>query len=257
MTTALQAVLLDVDGTLADTEEIHRQAFNASFADNGLDWEWSRDLYRELLAVTGGKERIRYFLEREQPEFELPPNDVEWIAGLHARKTECYVEALSSGTVPLRPGVERLLRDLRDKGLRLAIATTTTPDNVDALLAHSFSEPAQDWFEVIAAGSIVPQKKPAPDIYNHTLQAMQLLPAQCIALEDSRNGLLSAMAAHVPTLITINDWTDAQDFTGAAAVLDQLGEPGSPCRLLAGQPGPEGLVDATYLAELHCRAISY
>lgn len=249
--TELQALLLDVDGTLADTEDIHRQAFNAAFAEAGLDWEWDPALYGELLAVTGGKERIRYYLQRNRPDFQLPADGDGFIAGLHASKTRFYVDALASGAVPLRPGVERLLHDAREAGLRLAIVTTTTPDNVTALLEHSFSVPVTDWFEVIAAGGIVPKKKPAPDIYDYTLQQMELSPAACIAIEDSLNGLLSARAAGVDALITVNPYTAQQDFDGALAVLDHLGEPGMPCSLLAGSCAPDNMVDAAYLVELH------
>ncbi|HUT41338.1 MAG TPA: HAD family hydrolase [Gammaproteobacteria bacterium] len=251
----LQAVLLDVDGTLADTEEIHRQSFNAAFAEAGLDWEWDRELYHELLAVTGGKERIRYYLQRERPGFVLPANAGEFIAGLHQSKTGYYVGALASGKVPLRPGVERLLRDIRAAGLRLAIVTTTTPDNITALLEHSFSEAAHDWFEVIAAGSVVPSKKPAPDIYDYALAQLNLPAQACIAIEDSLNGLQSALAAGVLTLVTVNPYTAQQDFTGAALVLDHLGEPGMPCSVLAGGPQPDGMVDAAFLVRLHARAV--
>ncbi|MGB5472094.1 MAG: HAD family hydrolase [Gammaproteobacteria bacterium] len=251
----LQAVLLDVDGTLADTEEIHRQSFNAAFAAAGLDWEWDRELYHELLAVTGGKERIRYYLQRERPGFVFPDDADGFIAGLHQSKTGYYVGALASGKVPLRPGVERLLRDIRAAGLRLAIVTTTTPDNITALLEHSFSEAAHDWFEVIAAGSVVPSKKPAPDIYDYALAQLDLPAQACIAIEDSLNGLQSALAAGVVTLVTVNPYTAQQDFTGAALVLDHLGEPGMPCSVLAGGPQPDGMVDAAFLKRLHARAV--
>jgi HAD superfamily hydrolase (TIGR01509 family) len=251
----LQAVLLDVDGTLADTEEIHRQSFNAAFAEAGLDWEWDPALYHELLSVTGGKERIRYYLQRERPDFALPADADAFIAGLHRSKTGHYVGALASGQVPLRPGVERLLRDIRAAGLRLAIVTTTTPDNISALLEHSFSERAHDWFEVIAAGSVVPSKKPAPDIYEYALAQLGLPAQACVAIEDSLNGLQSARAAGVVTLVTVNPYTAQQDFTGAALVLDHLGEPDRPCRVLAGEPHPEGLVDAAFLRRLHAQAV--
>ncbi len=255
MAGTLQALLLDVDGTLADTEEIHRQAFNAAFVEAGLDWNWSQALYHELLAVTGGKERIRYFLQRERPDFRLPPDADAFIAALHRRKTDFYVAALSGGKVPLRPGVERLLQDARSRGLRMAIVTTTTPENILALLEHSFSEDVTDWFEVIAAGSVVPQKKPAPDIYEYALASMELSPQACIAIEDSLNGLQSAQAAGVVTLVTINRYTEGQDFSGAALVLDHLGEPDMPCRVLAGEPSPEGVVDVAFLRRLHANAV--
>jgi len=251
MTCELQAVLLDVDGTLADTEELHRQAFNHAFAAAGLDWVWSEALYHELLAVTGGKERIRYYLERWRPDYRLPDDGADFIASLHRSKTGWYVNALAGGRVPLRPGVERLLRDARAAGLRLAIVTTTTPDNVMALLEHSFSEPAAGWFELIAAGSVVPKKKPAPDIYHYALEKLRLAPQACIAIEDSHNGLLAAQAAGVEALVTVNAYTADHDFSGAAAVLDHLGEPGLPCTVLAGTGPEHGLVDAAFLVQLH------
>jgi len=255
MTCELQAVLLDVDGTLADTEDVHRQAFNHAFAAAGLDWVWSRALYHELLAVTGGKERIRYYLQRERPGYRLPAAGDAFIAALHRHKTEWYVNALAGGQVPLRPGVERLLQDARKAGLRLAIATTTTPDNVTALLEHSFSKPAGDWFELIAAGGVVARKKPAPDIYHYALEHLGLAAESCLAIEDSRNGLLSAQAAGMEVLITVNSYTADHDFSGAALVLDHLGEVGMPCTALAGNPPPGGLVDAAFLAQLHAAVV--
>ena len=250
----LRALLLDVDGTLADTEEIHRQAFNAAFAEAGLDWEWDPELYHELLAVTGGKERIRYYLDTRRPDFALPLNADAFIAQLHASKTNYYVDSLATGKVPLRPGVERLLRDAHANGLRLAIVTTTTPDNVSALLRHSFSKDASAWFDVIAAGSIVPSKKPAPDIYHYALDKLGLSPGECIAVEDSYNGLLSAQAAGVDSIITVNRYTEQQDFSGALLVLDHLGEPDMPCQVIEGSLVPDIMVDAGFLRRLHAYA---
>lgn len=252
----LKAVLLDVDGTLADTEKVHCNAFNAAFREAGLDWHWDYDLYNELLAVTGGKERIRHYLERERPDFELPADADAFIAGLHARKTRFYVNYLAEGQVPLRPGVERLVKQARDAGLRLAIVTTTTPDNVIALLDNSFQHHVRDWFEEIAAGGVVPKKKPAPDIYHYALERMQLAPEDCIALEDSENGLRSAQAAGVEALITVNPFTETHDFSGAAAVLDHLGEPGQPCRLIEGELSPGDMVDVDYLHRLHAQRLA-
>jgi len=161
------------------------------------------------------------------------------------------VGMIADGTVPLRPGVERLIRDAKAQGLRLAIVTTTSPANVTALFDHCFGDNVVDWFDVVAAGGVVPNKKPAPDIYGYALSELGLAAGQCIAIEDSANGLASARAAGVVTLITVNRYTDDHDFSGAAAVLDHLGEPAMPCRLMAGDLQPGVCIDTGYLQKLH------
>lgn len=247
----LRALLFDVDGTLAETEEVHRIAFNTAFAEAGLDWVWSVELYRELLGVTGGKERIRHYLDTHRPEFRRPANLADFIAGLHQAKTRIYTETVARGGVPLRPGVRRLLEHARAEGLRLAIATTTTPDNVTALLRASIAPDAESWFEVIAAGSMVPKKKPAPDIYFYAMERMQLGPEACLAFEDSENGLIAARAAGLKTIVTVSDYTQGHDFTGAALLLDQFGEPDRPFRVLSGNVDGATYTDIDLLRRVH------
>jgi beta-phosphoglucomutase-like phosphatase (HAD superfamily) len=243
---SLQALLFDVDGTLADTErDGHRVAFNLAFRDAGLDWEWDVALYGKLLTVTGGKERIRFYLENYNRNFTAPADLDGFIAGLHQAKTVHYTTLLAEGRIPLRSGVERLLREARTAGLRLAIATTTTPANVEALLVHTLGSESLTWFEVIAAGDIVPAKKPAPDIYLYALQEMDLEATSCLAFEDSINGLRSSGGANLKTIITINDYTRDDDFSDAELVLDQFGEPDAPYRVLAG--AATALNGTTYL----------
>lgn len=247
----LTTLLFDVDGTLAETEEIHREAFNTAFERAGLDWHWSAETYTELLSVTGGKERIRYFLDTRLPAFRAPGDLDAFIAALHADKTGIYTRTVASGGVPMRPGVRRLLLEAREAGLRLGIATTTTPANVTALLRHSLAADAEEWFEVIAAGGVVGEKKPAPDIYHYAMHSMGVTAAECLAFEDSENGLRSARAAGVQTLVTVSRYTEGQDFSGAALVLDHLGEPDQPFRVLAGDAGDVSCVTIGQLFALH------
>ncbi len=249
----LEALLFDVDGTLADTErDGHRVAFNQAFTAAGLDWEWSVECYGRLLSVTGGKERIRHFLATELPEFRFEGDTDEAIAALHRSKTDYYTSLLGAGKIPLRPGVERLLREAMAAGLRLAISTTTTPANVEALLKHTLGTDSLDWFEVIAAGDIVPRKKPAPDIYLWAMERMGLAPASCLALEDSDNGVRSVIDAGIRSLVvTTNAYTVNHDFNGATLVLDQLGEPGNPGKVLDGVLVPDDCVDVALLHRIH------
>jgi beta-phosphoglucomutase-like phosphatase (HAD superfamily) len=217
----LKALIFDVDGTLADTErDGHRVAFNRAFKAAHLDWDWSVELYGKLLAITGGKERILHYIEQHCPDFQ-PPTDLKaFIAGLHAAKTDHYCQLLAEGSIPLRQGVERLLNEARQAGLRLAIATTTTLPNVTVLLEHTLGIDSINWFDIIGAGDIVPAKKPAPDIYDYVLKQMGWSPAECLALEDSENGLISATQANLKTVVTINEYTRNHCFEGAALVLD-------------------------------------
>jgi len=245
----LKALIFDVDGTLAETErDAHRVAFNETFAEYQLDWVWSVDLYGELLAVTGGKERMKFYLERYRPD--VPRVDVAFIAELHQHKTAHYNEMLRSHPIPLRPGVRRLVEEARSEGIRLAIATTTSLDNVTTLLEHSLAPDAVGWFDVIAAGEMVSLKKPAPDIYDYALKNLGLPASECIAIEDSFNGICSAKAANVPTLITVSDYTRKEDFTGALLVLNHLGEPDQAFTVLAGNAGEASYVDVAMLRGL-------
>ena len=215
-----RAIIFDVDGTLSETEETHRRAFNAAFTEAGLPWHWDQALYDKLLAVTGGKERIRYFIESfDAPA--VPDVDLdEYIPALHSRKTAAYTDMVSSGETELRPGIRELIEDAQAKGVRLAIATTTSPANSDALLGATLGG-SKD-FEVICAGDSVPEKKPAPDIYELVLDELALPGSACVALEDSRNGLLSAVGAGIPTVVTPGIYTAGQDFSEAALVVDDL-----------------------------------
>jgi len=246
----LKALLFDVDGTLADTErDGHRVAFNAAFRDYGLDWDWDVGLYGQLLAVTGGKERMRFYVDRFRTDYAKPADFDDLVVELHQAKTRHYTRMLAEGGIPLRPGVRRLLVEARAAGLTLGVATTTTPDNVTALLRHSLAEDGPDWFAVIAAGDIVPAKKPAPDIYVWAMQRLGLGPEQCLAFEDSRNGIRASQGAGLRTIVTVNDYTRDDDFAGAVAVLSDLGEPDAPYRRLDREES--GVVDLARLREWH------
>ncbi|EDN68885.1 HAD-superfamily hydrolase, subfamily IA, variant 3 [Beggiatoa sp. PS] len=247
----LNALIFDVDGTLAETEEAHRVAFNEIFNEYDLDWNWNVQLYGELLAVAGGKERIKFYIESYRPDFKSPDDLTAWIAKLHQQKTVRYNEIITNRPIPLRPGVRRLIEEARREKIRLAIATTTSLQNVVNLLKSSLAPDAITWFDVIAAGDMVSAKKPSPELYHYALKELELPAEQCIAFEDSKIGLQAAMGANIPTLITASNYTRHQDFTGALLALDNLGEPDHPFTVLAGDAGNARYVDMALLRSFY------
>jgi haloacid dehalogenase superfamily, subfamily IA, variant 3 with third motif having DD or ED len=215
---ALKALIFDVDGTLSETEDVHRQAFNETFAEHGIDWYWSREDYAWLLRTTGGKERMKVW--RDSLKQSVP--SVETIAALHAEKTRRFADIVAEGGLSLRPGVRELIAEARTRGLRLAVATTTNRPNVDALCRCCWGVPAAEVFDVLAAGDEVPRKKPAPDVFLLALQRLKLSAEECVAFEDSRNGVISAVRAGLRVIATPSTYTQSEDVSEASAVLDAL-----------------------------------
>ncbi|WP_295636353.1 HAD-IA family hydrolase [Novosphingobium sp.] len=213
----LKAIIFDVDGTLAETEEAHRRAFNRAFAEAGLAWRWSEADYAALLTTTGGRERIG----RYRAEIGLAP-DATTVAALHMRKNEIYAEQLAAGEIESRPGIMRLIRESLDRGVTLAIATTTSRANLDGLLRHVLGPGSETWFPVIVAGEDVAVKKPDPEVYSRALAALGLEPEVCVAIEDSKHGLAAARAAGIATVVTPSRFTSGQDFSAAALVCSDL-----------------------------------
>jgi HAD superfamily hydrolase (TIGR01509 family) len=224
------ALIFDCDGVLADTErDGHRIAFNQTFREFGLPVQWSEADYGEALSISGGKERMKSLLTDDFVREAGLPIDVEGqqeaVAAWHRRKTEIYTEMVSEGLLPARPGVARVARDAAEGGWPLAVASTSSEASVRAVLEHVVDAEVADRFTVLA-GDVVPKKKPAPDIYLLALERLGVDPAEALVIEDSRNGLLAADAAGLTCLVTVNGYTEDQDFSEAVLVVSSLGDPG-------------------------------
>lgn len=236
----LKALLFDVDGTLADTEpQGHLPAYNRAFRDLGLEWKWSKTLYRQLLLQPGGRERIDYYLQQHDPDLGLHKDEIDkdrdaWVNAVHQVKSKHFRSRLKSGRVPLRPGVARLMREAADAGLQLAIVTNASKATLNPFLTHTLGADLRQYIDVIVSGEDVADKKPAPDIYLQACERLGCTPADCIALEDSAVGLQAARRAGVAVVVTVNADTQRQDFSEAMLVVDHLGEPGQPFSKLAG-----------------------
>jgi len=248
---SLKALIFDVDGTLAETEELHRWAFNEVFRKQGLNWEWDQSLYAELLKVTGGRERIRHYMQTIDSDLLAQENLGEFIAGLHQEKTDYYTQQVDQGKLALRPGVERLIREAREEGLRLAIATTTSRPNVVSLLSSTLGTESLDWFEALGTGECSPLKKPDPGVYHWVLEQMNLPANECLALEDSANGLQAGLAAGIPTVITVSSYTAKDDFSGALVVANHLGSVEQPAEMYQGDALGKDQIDIALLRHWH------
>ena len=220
----LKALIFDVDGTLADTEHAHLKAFNQAFAQEGLDWHWSEAEYIELLNISGGKERMLHHWRQVEPNMkEVQGGAVnDTIDRLHLVKTAFYEAAVRNGEVHLRPGVLALMQEAREQGLQLAIATTTSPANIAALLSAAIGPDWRTHFLAVGDASSSPIKKPDPQVYRQVLSDMGFEASECVAFEDSSNGLRAANAAALKTVITPNPFTEHHDFRAAWRVVPDL-----------------------------------
>lgn len=220
----LQALIFDVDGTLADTEDLHREAFNHAFTELGLDWHWDEALYTELLDISGGHDRLQHYWGQRKPEVRAIDAQAmqHTITRIHELKTAYYEAAIQDGAVGLRPGVLELFDEAAGAGLQLAIATTTSPVNIAALLRRAMGPAWRHSFAAIGDGSSAPLKKPHPMVYQQILQLMALDPGECLAFEDSGNGLKAATLAGLATVITPTRYTRQHDFSRALQVLTDL-----------------------------------
>jgi HAD superfamily hydrolase (TIGR01509 family) len=219
----MKALIFDCDGVLVDTErDGHRVAFNRAFAAAGIDADWSVELYGELLKIAGGKERMtHYFNGCGWPNGKTAET---LIPELHKKKTAIFTELIAKGSLPLRPGIVRIVDEAHAAGVRLGVCTTSDPKAIDGVL-DLFGAERRKWFEIVLAGDIVKRKKPDPEIYALAKQRLRLDGGDCVVVEDSRNGLLAALGAGMPTLITTSTYTRDEDFTGAAKVVPELGDP--------------------------------
>jgi HAD superfamily hydrolase (TIGR01509 family) len=216
---SLRAVLWDVDGTLAETErDGHRVAFNLAFEALGLPWRWDVARYGELLRVTGGRARLLHDMSTRTDAPSTPGERDALALALHARKNMIFAELVRDARLPLRDGVLALMQQCGERGVRMAIATTTSRVNVEALLGMHLGPRWQDWFDAVVCGEDVRLKKPDPEVYRLALQALHIGPLEAVAIEDSPGGVAAARAAEIPVVVTRSAYFADAAIDGAIAI---------------------------------------
>lgn len=222
----LRALIWDIDGTVAETErDGHRVAFNMAFEAAGLPWFWSVPHYGLLLQVAGGRERLLHDMANRSSAPPAGPTRDALASDLHRRKNEFYAAWVAQAQIQARPGVLRLMAECRSAGLRLAVATTTSGANVQALLCSLMGSAWRDHFDAVVAAEQAPAKKPDPMVYRLALDMLQLAPEATFAIEDSPAGLQAARAAGIACGVTPGAYFHEADFFGAAWVRDTLDAP--------------------------------
>ncbi len=247
----LSAILFDVDGTIAETEDYHRQSFNESFKEFGLDWYWDEPIYKELINVGGGKERIKSHINRAWPEMKEYKNLNKYINSILQVKNEIYADNMKDSKIKPRPGIIRLLKELKKNNLRTALVSSASKDNLDSLFLEGLKINYKDFFDIIAHGETTPNKKPSPEVYEWTLEKLKLPSSACIAIEDSPRGLQSALRANIKVLVTPSKLTKGENFQGAKIVVSNLGEDSKPFELLEGESFGFKKVSLELLKNIH------
>ncbi|MGI9033598.1 MAG: HAD-IA family hydrolase [Acidimicrobiales bacterium] len=243
----LQAVILDVDGTLVDSERHgHRVAFNQAFEAFGLPWRWDEDTYGELLRITGGQRRLHHYLADQGVGDDERD---ELVPALHARKTEILGDLVEAGRIEVRPGAQRLLHEVAEAGVFLAVATTGSRAWVDGLLRRLVGDVE---FAAVVTGDDVTHRKPDPEAFTVALERLGVAPDVAVAVEDSSEGLAAAGGAGLACAVVVNGYTADHDLGAAELVVDGFGAPDAPARVLADWVGTgcEGVVDLAVLERL-------
>ncbi len=217
--TKLPALLWDVDGTLAETErDGHRVAFNLAFEAFGLPWRWDDARYGQLLQVTGGRERLMHDMNSRPDAPPLAGERDTLARALHAKKNALYAELVAGTGIPLRGGVLELIHECLDQGVRMAVATTTSRSNLEALLSKHLGNRWADWFGAVVCGEDVQRKKPDPEVFVKAMKALGVGPLESVAIEDSPGGVAAARAADCPVVATRSVYFAQAPIEGVIAV---------------------------------------
>ena len=215
----LKAVIFGAIGTIAETSDLQRQAFNAAFTAAGLDWNWNAQTYHDLLKINGGQNRLKAYRDADSARSGVSDTA---IAALHTAKTKHYVAILEN--TPLRPraGVVELIKACRNEQIEVAFCTSTSIENVEGIGAALSGLLPFDQFTTIVTRDKIDRPKPAPDAYVYCLQQLGLTADEVIAIEDTPASITAAKTAGIMTIATPGETTSDQDFAAADEIVPNL-----------------------------------
>ncbi|MGF1535959.1 MAG: HAD-IA family hydrolase [Elainellaceae cyanobacterium] len=210
----MASVLFGSIGTIADTSELQRAAFNQAFAQHGLDWHWERDEYVTLLEESGGRKRIDAYAQSQGQSVDAE--------AIHLTKSDLFQQSLRDGEIQPRPGVVETIQAARLENMTVALVTTTSEQNLSEMFSALSPKLGATDFDLVVNTALVAQPKPAAEAYTFALQKLSEEASRCVAIEDNLDGLAAAQAAGLPCIAFPNQNTDRHAFTGAILRTDRL-----------------------------------
>ena len=221
----MKLLISDLDGTILETEDYHRLAYNALFKELGLSQNWSKQDYMDRLQTMGGNKFREVFSWLELPEEEYEETKTK----LYHQKTKLYAELitadLKSGQLSLRPGIRRLFTEVQDAGIPIAIATACVGWAAEQVIVAGLGKEFLESLVVLCGGESTERKKPHPDIYLLVAEKTGIDPSACVVLEDTRHGMLAAKSAGMSCLVTPSEFAQDHDFTEADQISSDLETP--------------------------------
>ena len=202
-----KALLFGSIGSIVETSEIQRKSFNESFKKYGLEWNWTKREYINLLSKSGGKDRISRYAKKKK--------NVVDSAYLRNLKTKIFNNYLKNNQLKLRPGVKNLISLCKKEKIKIAFVSSTSSNNINAILYSLRNSINKRDFSFIGNSKLIKKFKPNPDIYLLALKKLKLKANDCVAIEDTQESLDSARRAKIKCIIFPGKFHSSKKFIGA------------------------------------------
>ena len=245
----LQALIFDIDGTVAETADLHRAAFNRAFDEHGLGWHWDREIYSQLTPVEFTLPKLRLFALAAQKTGHAHVPAFELLAKIATRKAHIFSNSVREGAARLRPGVARLMNEAMHDGLSLAAVSTSTRAETEALLSATLGFHALGWFSSLQCSENAGVPAAERSLYRAVLDDMGLSGRRAIAIDDSEVGANAAHRCGLAVIATPGIYTSSHQFKTAHLTISDLGQPAEPFTVLKGDAGGHPFVSPALLRE--------